>query len=66
MIAQDGIERDLILTNKRASAIVLMPIRAKFKEFPGGYDKNARFSVKMLTLFFTLLVLRSRRPCIEV
>jgi len=47
-IAQDGIERELILTNKRTSAIVLMPIRAKRKEFPGGYDKNARFSVKML------------------
>jgi hypothetical protein len=53
MIAQDRIQRDLILTNKRADAIVLMPIRAKTKEFPGGYDKNARFSVKMLTSFFT-------------
>jgi hypothetical protein len=29
MIAQDRIERQLILTNKRADAIVLMPIRAK-------------------------------------
>jgi hypothetical protein len=29
MIAQDGIERELILMNKRPSAIVLMPIRAK-------------------------------------
>ena len=29
MIAQDRIERDLILTNKRTSAIVLMPIREK-------------------------------------
>ena len=48
MIAQDRIERDLILTDERTSAIVLMPIRAKRKEFPGGYDKNDRFSVKML------------------
>jgi hypothetical protein len=48
IVAQDRIERDLILTNKRASAIVLVPIRAKRKELPGGYDKNARFSVKML------------------
>jgi predicted cobalt transporter CbtA len=48
MIAQDGIQRQLILTNKWASAVVLMPIRAKRKEFPDGYDKNARFSVKML------------------
>lgn len=48
MIAQDRIQRGLILTNNRTSAIVLMPIRAKCKEFPGGYDKNSRFSVKML------------------
>lgn len=65
-IAQDRIERCLILTNKPTSAIVPMPIRAKTKEFPGGDDKNARFSVKMLILFFTFLVLRTRRPCIEV
>jgi hypothetical protein len=51
MVAQDRIERDLILTNKRASAIVLVPIRAKRKEFPDGYDKNAKFSVKMLVSF---------------
>jgi hypothetical protein len=50
---QDRIERGLILTNKRTSTIVLMPVRAKCKEFPGGYDKNARFSVKMLILFDT-------------
>ena len=53
IITQDRIERGLILTNKRTSAIVLMPIRAKRKEFPGGYDKNARFSVKMLSVFDT-------------
>lgn len=51
MIAQDGIQRQLILTNKRAGAVVLMPIRPKRKEFPDGYDKNARFSVKMLIVF---------------
>ena len=50
MIAQDGIQRELILTNKRTDAVVLVPIRAKQKEFPDGYDKNARFSVKMLIL----------------
>jgi hypothetical protein len=48
MIAQDCIQRNLILTNKRESTIVLMPIRAKRKELPGGYHKNARFSVRML------------------
>ena len=50
MIAQDRIQRDLILTNKRASAVVSMPIRAKRKEFPDGYDKNAKFSVRILIL----------------
>ena len=47
-IAQDGIERQLILTNKRTGAIVLMPFLAKRKNFPDRYDKIARFSVKML------------------
>ena len=45
-IAQDSIQHDLILTNKRTSAVVLMPIGAKRKEFPDGYDKNARLSVR--------------------
>jgi hypothetical protein len=53
IVAQDGAERELILTNKRAGAVVLMPIRAKRKEFPDGYDKNARFSVKMLSVIDT-------------
>ena len=48
-IAQDGIERKLILTNKPKGAIVLVPIFAKGKNFPDGYDKIARFSVKMLS-----------------
>ena len=48
-IAQDGIQRELILTNKRKGAIVLVPIFAKRKNFPDGYDKIARFSVKMLS-----------------
>jgi hypothetical protein len=51
-IAQDGIERDLILTNKRTSAIILMPIRAKRENFAGSYDKNAKFSVRMLIRLF--------------
>lgn len=50
MSAQDGIQRELILANQRTSAVVLMPIRAKRETFPDGYDKNARFSVKMLSL----------------
>ena len=49
-IAQDGIEPELILTNKRKGAVVLVPILAKRENFGDGYDKNARFSVKMLIL----------------
>jgi hypothetical protein len=51
MIAQDRIQRGLILTNNRTSAIILMPIRVKCKEFPGGCNKNSRFSFKMLIWF---------------
>ncbi len=51
MIAQDGIQRELILTNKRKGAVVLMPILAKRKNFRDGYQKIARFSVKMLISF---------------
>jgi hypothetical protein len=36
MIAQDGIERELILTNKRIGAVVPVPIGTKLKEFPDG------------------------------
>ena len=50
MIAQDGIECELILTNKRVGAVPPVPIRPKLKEFPDGYDKNARFSVRMLSV----------------
>ena len=53
MLAQDGIQRQLILTNKRTGAVVLMPILAKRKKFPDGYDKNARFSDKMLIVLDT-------------
>ena len=52
MIAQDGIERELILTNKRISEVVPVPIRPKRKEFPDGYDKNARFSVRILSVLY--------------
>jgi hypothetical protein len=48
MIAQDDIKRQLILTNKRPSAIVLMPIVVERENFGQRYDKNARFSVRML------------------
>ena len=50
MSAQDGIQRPLILTNKRTDAGVLMPILRIRKEFADGYDKNAKFSARMLML----------------
>ena len=50
-IAQHGIEGELILTNKRLGAVVLVPILAKSKNFRDGYAKSTRFSVKMLVVF---------------
>jgi hypothetical protein len=47
-IAQDAIQQQLILTKKRKTPFVLMPIVAKREEFRDGYNKTARFSVKML------------------
>ena len=49
--AQGGIQRALILTNKRTVAVVLVPILAKREDFRDGYSKTARFSVKMLICF---------------
>lgn len=48
MIAQDGIQRELILTNKRSGTVVLVPILAKREKFRDGYNKTAKFSVTML------------------
>lgn len=50
-IAQDGIERVLILTNKRIGVVVLVPVLAKRENFRDRYNKIARFSVKMLIGF---------------
>jgi hypothetical protein len=47
-LPQRGVQRDLILTNERLGAIVLVPILAKSKNFRDGYRKIIRFSVKML------------------
>ena len=51
IIAQDGIQRELILTNKRKDLVVLMPIFAKREKFRDGDNKTERFSVKMLSGF---------------
>lgn len=53
MIAQDGIQGQLILTNKRVDTVVLVPIGKKLKEFRDRYRKYARFSVKILSVVFT-------------
>jgi hypothetical protein len=47
IFAQDRIQRQLILPNKRKGAIELVPIVAKYKEFRDGNYKNARFSVRI-------------------
>ena len=47
-IPQGRIQRQLILTNKRTGAVVLMPILAKRENFRDGYRKTVAFSVKML------------------
>ncbi len=50
-IAQDGIQRALILSNKRKGAVVLVPLFAKRENVGDRYDKSARFSVKMSSGF---------------
>lgn len=47
-VPQDSVQREVILTNERLGAIVLVPILAKSKNFRDGYGKITRFSVKML------------------
>ena len=49
MIAQHRVQRELILTNKRIGAFVLVPILAKAKNFRDGYGKTSRFSVRILS-----------------
>ena len=50
VIAQDGIQGNVILPNKRKDAVVLMPVFTKREEFGDGYDKTAKFSVTMLSV----------------
>ena len=47
-LPQDGVQGELILTNERLGAVVLVPILAKSKNFRDGYGKSDRLSVKML------------------
>ena len=48
-VSQKGIQSELILTNKRTSAIVLIRIFAKRENLGDGYRQMAKFSVKMLS-----------------
>jgi hypothetical protein len=50
-LPQDGVQSELILTNERLGAVVLVPILAKGKNFRDGYRKSDRLSVKMLIDF---------------
>jgi hypothetical protein len=50
-IAQNGVQSELILTNKRKGTVVLVPILAKRENFRDSYDKIARFSVRILIGF---------------
>jgi len=45
---QDSVQGELILTNERPGAVVLVPILAKSKNFRDGYRKSDRLSVKIL------------------
>lgn len=53
MRLHDRVQRSLILTDKRVSAIVLVPVIAKRENFPDRYDKKARLSVTMLSVLHT-------------
>jgi hypothetical protein len=49
----DRVQRSLILTDKRLSAVVLAPVVAKRENFLDRYDKKARLSVIMLSVLCT-------------
>lgn len=49
-IPQDGIQRELILTDKRISTLVLVPILRKSENLLESYEIKARLSVMMRIL----------------
>jgi hypothetical protein len=49
-IAQDGIKRELILTDKRISTLALVPILRKSENLLESYNIKAKFSVIMRIL----------------
>ena len=50
-ILEDCVQRDLILTNKRIGARVLVPIFAEREDFRQRYGKIARLSIKLSIVF---------------
>ena len=50
MVTQDRVQSDLILTNKRVRAVVLVPILRKGENLLDGNDEKDRFSVMMRRL----------------
>ena len=50
MVLQYRVQSDLILTNKRVGAIVLVPILRKGENLLEAYDEKPRFSVMMRSL----------------
>jgi len=53
MVPQDRVQSELILTNKRVSAVVLVPIPRKGGNLLERYDNKPRVSVMMSRLFTT-------------
>jgi hypothetical protein len=51
MVSQDRVQSNLILTNKRVSAVVSVPILRKDKNSLDGYYEKARFSVMLRNVF---------------
>jgi hypothetical protein len=50
---QDRVQRGLILPDKRAGAVVLMPIRANREKLLDGYGKKARLSAILSIVLYT-------------
>jgi hypothetical protein len=44
---QNGVERDLILTNERTSTLLLVPVLGKRENLLDAYDEKARLSVML-------------------
>lgn len=51
-VPQNRVQRDVVLTNKRTSAIVLVPSLGKEENLLDAYDKEARLCVMMRMLSF--------------